>query len=186
MRAKDQPTRLAIAKRPKPGLAQEIYSLGMERIGYALGELLELPVLETYFEVVDGFPSSLQRRLPHGVSWRQLQCFPLMLENVVNGNTYAKAALFDVWLGNIDRTDINLLFDPDPPGVGRAGATGCRMYLIDHGCCGLWPATKFDPKCDPTDIPTDPAAVTQRTVPRRHLTPSQRAMAAAAVLAALL
>jgi hypothetical protein len=102
-------------------------SIGIERIGYALGVLLGLPVLETYLEVLDGHACSVQRRVQQGISWRQLNCFPLMEASVANADIHAKAALFDVWLGNTSRRDVNLLFEPCQPASSERvrRAAGC-------------------------------------------------------------
>ncbi len=166
LRSKTNPVRLVIAKRPQPAVPAEIYSIGMERVGYSLGTTLGLPVPETYLETFEGEHCSLQRRLLESVSWRQLQALPNMLANVSNAGLYAKAALFDIWLANIDRRDVNLLFEAEPVGEKCAKATRCRMWLIDHGLCGLWPASKFDPDGDPTAMITDPAQLDGRLHPR--------------------
>jgi hypothetical protein len=155
-----------IAKRPKPEIPAEIYSIGMERIAYRLGTLLGLPVPETYLEMFEGEHYSLQRRIPESLSWRQVQSFPQMRANVLNASLYAKAALFDVWLANIDRRDVNLLFEAQPDGEKCAKARSCRLWLIDHGLCGLWTAAKWNPGGDPTAIITDPGALDGLLHPR--------------------
>lgn len=160
LRSKTGPTRLVIAKRPKPEIPAEIYSIGMERIAYSLGTLLGLPIPETYLETFEGEHYSLQRRITESLSWRQAQSFPQMRANVSNADLYAKASLFDVWLANIDRRDVNLLFEAEPDGEKCANARSCRLWLIDHGLCGLWTAAKWTPEgADPTAIITDPAVL---------------------------
>jgi hypothetical protein len=152
LRSKTAPVRLAIAKKPKPDAPNaEIYSIGMERIAYRLGTLLGLPIPETYLEDYLGEPSCIQRRVLQSASFRQMLHLPMRAE-VSNIGLFAKAALFDVLLANIDRRDVNLLFEAEPEGARCEKATCCRLWLIDHGHCGLWPAAKFDPGGDPAAI----------------------------------
>jgi hypothetical protein len=135
----------------------------MERIGYRLGTLLGLPVPETYLETYDGDLCCIQRRVIECVSFRQLGLLA-MRANVSNASLYAKAALFDVLLANIDRRDVNLLFEP--VGGKCSKALKCRFWLIDHGHCGLWPAVKFMPDGDPVAMPTDPGQIDGLLHPR--------------------
>ncbi len=152
MRARDDKQTIAIAKRPRPEfLAAEMYSIGMERVCFTLASMLGLPVPETWLETVDGHPSSVQRRIPHARSWLQLQA--LMKSNIENADLMPLAALFDVWTANLDRRNVNLLFEPVPSGATPGKAHGSRMWLIDHGQCGLWPAVKFDLARRPEEFP---------------------------------
>lgn len=155
MRAKTDATKLAIVKRPKTEFPAEIYSVGMERVAYVLAEHLELPVLDTYLEVVDGHASSVQLRVPECRSWIQVGGAPGMRDNVENEDMYPLAALFDVWTANTDRRAVNLIFQALPEGTSPARASGSRLHLIDHGQCGLWPADKF-PGRGPDEIPERP------------------------------
>lgn len=133
----------AIAKRPNDQSAHEIYSIGMERVAYTLARALDLPVMETFLEEYQGQPHSIQLRIPNSRSWIQAGSAPMMTTDIQNLAVYAKAALFDIWMANTDRRDVNLLFEPMPPGTTPGKATSCRLWLIDHGQCGLWPADKF-------------------------------------------
>jgi hypothetical protein len=143
---------LVIVKRPQPQyMPSEMYSIGMERVAFALADELGLPVPDTWLETVDGHPSSVQRRISAARSWRQLQM--MMRDNIVNRDLWALAALFDVWIGNVDRRDVNFLFEPIPAGATPPRAQGSRMWLIDHGMCGLWPAGKLDPMLGADDVP---------------------------------
>jgi hypothetical protein len=159
MRSKTDPTKIAVVKRAKGANPVEVYSIGMERVGYRLAvEQLGLPVPETHLEVVDGHPSSVQRRIEPARSWLQLGAAPAMRDNIVNRDLWPRAALFDVWIGNTDRRMVNFLFEPVPPGTPPGRARGSSMWLIDHGQCGLWPADKFEGR-QPDDIPTDAATI---------------------------
>jgi hypothetical protein len=161
MRAKANPTRVAIVKRPNPAVAHtaEIYSIGFERVAYALADAVGLPVPATYLEVVDGHPSSVQTRVLNARSWLQIGGAPSMKDNIENRNLWPLAALFDVWLGNTDRRDMNFVFEPIPAGATPGRARGSKFWLIDHGMCGLFPAGKFDQARAPHDLPEDPAIV---------------------------
>lgn len=163
MRAQDDSSILAIVKRPKSEHAHtENYSIGMERVAYVLGTQLGLPIPDTWLDEVDGHPSSVQRRIPHARSWRQLGA--AMRSNIKNADLWPLAALFDVWTGNTDRRDVNLLFEPIPSGATPGMARGSSMWLIDHGQCGLWPADKFGR--DPAAIADDPAVVSEHLIER--------------------
>ncbi|RKQ90457.1 hypothetical protein C8N24_0260 [Solirubrobacter pauli] len=143
MRSETDPNVMAIVKRPKPEyMPAEMYSIGMERVGYHLGTLLDLPVPKTWLDTVDGHPSSVHDFVPNARSWIQIGGAPLMRDNVTNQDTYAMAAMFDVWLANMDRRVVNFLFEPLPEGTRPGIAKGSRLWLIDHGYCGLWPAGK--------------------------------------------
>ena len=143
----------AIAKRPKDQFPVEIYSIAMERVAYVLADALGLPVMETYLEEYRGSPCSIQLRVPECRSWRQAGAAPMMKNTIHNADVYALSALFDVWLANTDRRDVNLVFEPMPPGTIPGRASACRLWLIDHGQCGLWPAGKLAEGRDSDAIP---------------------------------
>ncbi len=155
VRAQSDPSIRMLAKCPTPEHADEIYSIGMERVAYSLAELLELPVLPTHLEEVDGRLSSLHRRVVPALSWKQLskRTNLKMATNVVNEETWAASAMFDVWIANVDRRPVNLLFEPVPAGVEPDQATGSHCWLIDHGHCGLFPGEKFRQGAADTEFP---------------------------------
>lgn len=154
----------AIVKRPQPAhVASENYALGMERVAYTLGADLGLPIPETWLEEVFGHPSRVQRRVVEARSWLQVYGnLPNWRSRIENASIYAFAALFDVWLCNTDRRDVNLLFEALPEGATPGRANGCRLWLIDYGACGLWPANKWDLGRNPVDLPEDCAGVSGR------------------------
>lgn len=160
MRATSDSTFRVVVKRPKPGWEPEIYAIGMERVAHVLGEAVGVPIPATYLETVDGYQSSLQRFIVNGRSWKQKGAAPMMAANVLNTEVYALSALFDVWMANTDRSVLNFQFEPEPPGAFPGKATGCRMWLIDHGTCGLWPANKLDEHRDPTNVPESIEGIT--------------------------
>ena len=150
MRAVGDPERRVLAKFVQaPGTT---YSLGMERVGYTLGVHLGLPIPETQLAVIDGRPASVQRLIRFARTFRSLKSAPMMGEDIVNADVFARAGVFDIWMANTDRRDANFLFEALPPGKMPAHATSCQCWLIDHGQCGLWPANKFEGR-DPADIP---------------------------------
>jgi hypothetical protein len=145
MRSKRDQSRLALVKRPKPEYVDsEMYAIGMERVAYTLGSTLDLPIPETWLDNVEGHPSSVQRRIPDARSWRMMEGGVPQLRNIRNTEVYPLGALFDVWMANTDRRDVNLLLEALPPGTPPGRARESQVWLIDHGCCGLWPANKFD------------------------------------------
>ena len=115
--------------------------------------------MDTWLEQVDGHWSSVQLRIPDARSWIQIGGAPSMQANIENEDIYPLAALFDVWMGNTDRRNVNLLFEPLPVGESPGRARGSRLWLIDHGQCGLWPANKFDLARESDDIPETPGEV---------------------------
>ncbi|HEX8082670.1 MAG TPA: hypothetical protein VF529_00160 [Solirubrobacteraceae bacterium] len=143
MRAKTDETQIAVVKRAAAGNPVERYSIGMERVAFRLGQFLGLPIPETYLEPVDGHPSSVQRRVEPARSWLQLDSAPAMKLDFVNEDMWPLGVLFDVWTGNTDRRRENFLFEPVPEGRTPGTAAGSRVWLIDHGQCGLWPGDKF-------------------------------------------
>lgn len=150
----------AVVKRPRPEYPVEIYSVGMERVAYVLADKLGLPVPETWLDDVAGHASSVQRRIIPALTWRQLGAAPMMDSNIQNSEVWPLAALFDVWTGNPDRRDVNVVFEPVPSGANPGRAQGSRMWLIDHGQCGLWPANKFGVGArEPDDIPGEATEV---------------------------
>lgn len=159
MRDKNDFSRIAVVKRPKPQYATvENYSIGMERASYTLARQLDLPVPETWLDNVNGFDCSVQRRVPHSRTWRQVEGgVPQMRTSIENKDVFPLAALFDIWMANTDRRDNNLLLEALPEGSTPGRARSSRLWLIDHGQCGLWPANQFDLSRDAEDIPTDPA-----------------------------
>lgn len=168
MKTTDAPVIRGVVKRPKPEFASvEIYSVGMERVAYVLAEKIGLPVPETWLDDVSGHASSVQRRVVPARSWRQLPAAPMMQANIENKDQWPLAVLFDVWMGNLDRRDVNFVFEPVPPGVPPGRARSSKMWLIDHGLCGLWPANKFDADSrEADDIPTSAADVSPTLDPR--------------------
>jgi hypothetical protein len=155
VRAESDPSIRMVAKCPTAEHSDEIYSIGMERVAYTLAELLDLPVLPTHLEEVDGRLSSLHRRVVPALSWKQLskRTDLRMATNVVNNGKWAAAAMFDVWIANVDRRPVNLLFEPVPTGVEPGQATGSHCWLIDHGHCGLFPGEKFIEGAGNTEFP---------------------------------
>jgi len=143
MRSRTDPSKLVIVKRPKPLHPVEIYCIGMERVAYCLADHLGLPVPAVHLDPVDGHHSSVQDRILNGRTWMQLPCAPGMAANIVGQDQWPLAVLFDVWMANTDRRDMNLLFEPIPAGKAPGRATGCKMWLIDQGQCGLWPGDKL-------------------------------------------
>lgn len=160
MKTTNAPLVRVVVKRPKPEYPAEMYSLGMERVAYVLADRLALPVPETWLDVVAGYASSVQRRIFPTRSWKQLGSAPMMQSNVENRDVWPLATLFDVWMANLDRRDVNFVFEPLPSGAEPGKARGSRMWLVDHGFCGLWPANKFGVEArKPEDIPTSAADV---------------------------
>jgi hypothetical protein len=132
----------------------------MERVAYRLGCDLGLPIPATHLEHVGGHASSVQRWVTDSRSWIQAGGSPMMTNTILNESVYAAAALFDVWMANTDRRQVNLMFEPHPPGTAPARATACRLWLIDHGQCGLWPADKLERGRDAGDIPDSVTNIT--------------------------
>jgi hypothetical protein len=159
MRSSELPRQLVVVKRPDPAHPREIYSVGMERVAYALGEELGVPVPDTRLEVVDGHPSSVQKRIVNARSHLQLPTAPAMHGKITNRELWPVCALFDVWLGNTDRRNVNLIFEPVPPEARPGVAKGSLSWLVDHGYCGLWPANKVDAARPYDDVPDDPATI---------------------------
>ena len=166
VRAKANPQRRALAKRPAAAYATEIYGNGMERVAYTLGSALGLPIPGTYLEEVLGHPSTVQDRVPNARTHHQVGTAPMMASNVTNLQSIGGlAVLFDIWMANTDRHANNLLYEPMPDGAKPGKAIGSKLWLIDHGQCGLFPAWKWDANRDPHDIPLDIADVRGELIP---------------------
>lgn len=137
----DDPTVRAIVKRGADQL--ERYAIGMERVSYLLGSLLGLPIPETTLQRVDGHPSSVQLLVPDSRTHLSAGGAPMLTSVIENESQFPLALMFDIWTGNTDRRDTNLLYEALPEGTPVARATRSRFWLIDHGACGLWPPAKF-------------------------------------------
>lgn len=133
-------------KRPDPAGAEagEIYSMGMERVAYALGEELGLPLPVVHLEEYEGHWGSLQRFVPNSRSWMQAPGCPMLMNQMVNEDQLPECFVFDAWLANTDRVSRNILAQADPPTKPPKSAQRCRTWLIDNGCTGLWFPSKFD------------------------------------------
>ncbi|WP_040601265.1 hypothetical protein [Patulibacter medicamentivorans] len=149
MQADSGPIPLALVK--SKGGDATVLSIGMERVAYVLGTQIGLPIPETQLAEIGGAPSSIQRWIAGCKTHRQLPQVPAMTK-VRNEHILPLAALFDVWMGNTDRRDANLAYEPHPPGCRPAMAVECRLWLIDHNQCGLWPGDKFA-GCRPDSTP---------------------------------
>ena len=154
LRDKADPKRRVMAKRPQPEFRTEIYSIAMERVAYSLAVMLDLPVPATHLEILDGHLVSVQR--PRNECAVLAPAIRTDAEQRDNEAVYAAAALFDVWLANIDRRDVNLLFEPEPPNATPGRAVGSRCWLIDHG---LWPANRTDAGLAHDVVPDDPGEI---------------------------
>jgi hypothetical protein len=71
-------------------------------------------------------------------------------------------------MANTDRRNVNLLFEPIPAGAVPGTARGCKMWLIDQGQCGLWPANKLDGR-RADEIPEGAAAAAGELRPQAEL-----------------
>jgi hypothetical protein len=118
--------------------------MGMERIAYSLGEALGIPMPRVCLEEFQGHPGSLQWRIDNARSWMQAPGCPMLMNEISNEDQLPLCFMFDLWIANIDRVDRNLLAQADPPSKLPKFATKCRMWLVDHGCTGLWFPAKFD------------------------------------------
>lgn len=174
IRATDDPLVRAVAKRPKPGRPQEMYSVGMERVAYHLGAILGIRIPGTHLEIVGGHRASVQMRVRNARSWVSLDWAPSMRDNITDTELWPLAGMFDVWMGNTDRRSVNLLFEPLPPGATPGQARGCQTWFIDHGQCGLWPAWKIDAGRGPYDIPDDPQDVRGELSPEGEVAIGER------------
>ncbi|WP_102344937.1 HipA family kinase [Bacillus sp. Marseille-P3661] len=113
-----------------------------EYIAGRLGQILSLPIVP--FEVVkinDDFinehPILLQRKFTSGSQFASLfidNCIQLERDSqnenitVSNKNHLAKIIVFDLWIGNTDRKENNVLLEPNGQGE-------YFLYMIDHGRC---------------------------------------------------
>lgn len=113
-----------------------------EYIAGKLGQLLSLPIIP--FEIVqinDDFikdhPILLQRKFASGSQFASLyieNCIQLERNSrnenisVSNKDHLAKILVFDIWIGNTDRKENNVLLEPNGKGEHF-------LYMIDHGRC---------------------------------------------------
>jgi hypothetical protein len=136
----------ALFKRPDPSGAEigEIYSMGMERVCFTLGNLLGLPMPQIYLEDFEGNIGSVQLKVENSRNWKLAQGCPMLMNEIVNEDQLPLCFVFDAWVANIDRVDRNLLAQAEPPTKLPNGAQKCRVWLVDNGCTGLWFPSKFD------------------------------------------
>lgn len=117
--------------------------MGIERVAFALGFELGLPIPETYLERVNGHDGSLQLRIPDVRPWTMVDATPMLMHKVVNEDILPLGVVFDIWMANPDRVPRNLVQQPLPEGVRTAIASSSKTWLVDHGLCGLWFPSKF-------------------------------------------
>ena len=121
-----------------------MYSIGLERLAYVLGDGLGLPIPTTYLEECEGQRGCAQLLVP-APAWKHVVAgIPTMWNGeFLNRDVWPLGVVFDIWLANPDRHDRNILVQPDPPETRPAIATRSRTWLIDHGNACLWPPGKF-------------------------------------------
>ena|GEM_PF-3446149 len=141
----DDPNDLGLFKsRDENAPSTEVYSLGMERVAYALGDALGFPVAPgVHLEEFDGEPGVISCQIANSVSWREFESRKLSHEGIVNLAAVPEYIAFDIWLANIDRSPRNILLQSVPPVVDVAKADRFSFHLIDHGFSGLWPVAKL-------------------------------------------
>jgi hypothetical protein len=148
----------AIFKWPRD--ARGYYGVGVERLAYFLADHLGLPVPVTHLEECDGVAGSVQILVP-GIAWKHAKAgVPWLLDNVDNAATWPLAVVFDLWIGNTDRHERNVMVRPEPPDRRPAQAGRCTTWLVDHGYAFLSPPTKCDPnvgRVEGLTIPPDGA-----------------------------
>jgi hypothetical protein len=136
----------ALAKQRAAGSPQrEVYSLGMEWVGYKLGTQLGLPIPEVWLETFNGEPAAISRRVPNVKMWHHAAAAaPMLMANITNADLLPLAVAFDIFIANVDRVPRNVLIEPLPEGRRAAVAASSRFWLIDYGLAGLWFPSKFD------------------------------------------
>ena len=149
LRSTEQPVVHALFKAPATAAHKlhpfEMYSLGMERVAYVLAMTLGLPVPRVTLEEYGGRRGALSWRVsPETRDLRTASTCPMLANTVENEDLRPLAVLFDIWLANVDRKPANLMLEPRPEGARAKSASRSRLWLIDHGFCGLFPPNKFD------------------------------------------
>lgn len=147
LRSAECPHRHAFFKTVRPGRAEpfEMYSMGMERVAYALASLLGLPVPPVFLESYEGEPGALITKLSEIRDGRNAGACPMLRTTIENQADWPLMVLFDVWIGNVDRHAANLAYQAMPQGTRVQSAVRSRTWLIDHGFAGLFPPAKFGP-----------------------------------------
>jgi len=136
------PDSVAIAKWSNAHVG--LYSLGIERVAYVLGDALGLPVPPAYLETYDGNDTLVVERIPNHAEYLRSKNIPLFWSGITNKAIWPLAVAFDIWMANYDRRSANLIFGPVPSTTRPAIAKAGKCWLIDHGLCGLWYPGKID------------------------------------------
>lgn len=180
----DDPNELGLFKcRDEDAPSTEVYSLGMERVAYALGDALGFPVAPgVHLEEFDGEPGVISCQIPSSVSWREFECRKLSHEGIINLKAVPEYIAFDIWLANMDRSPRNILLQSVPPTVEVANANQLSFCLIDHGFCGLWPVSKLgnDPREPVSFVSVGDGTTVRETLIREAMPPAYWRLFAAA------
>lgn len=123
----------------------QMYSLGFERVGYALAMALDLPVPDTHLESFDRRRGAVQILRPNA-DWSRhwaLAEGTAMWGDIRNRDLWPLCVAFDLWIANTDRHIRNVVFEAIPPDVRPWHAAACTTWLPDHGWGGLYPPSKF-------------------------------------------
>jgi hypothetical protein len=143
LRDRDDHAYLTMFKRPPAEAAlREIYSIALDRVGYVLGESLDLPVVPVHLESVAGEPGALVLDLRNQCSWLQFEK-ERKQGRLANTEIIPLCVAFDIWLANYDRAKKNILLQPQPPELAWESCPNYRLVLIDYGQAGLWPVAKM-------------------------------------------
>jgi hypothetical protein len=126
----------------------EMYAIGMDRVAYSLGALLELPMPAVFLESFDGNDGALLETVLNEVSWFRFEKANFANDGLVNLAVLPRCVVFDIWIANIDRRRKNMLMQPVPQGTPHDEARRWKLWLIDHGSCALWPPGKFGLEVD--------------------------------------
>jgi len=172
----DNPEELGLFKcRDKTAPSTEVYSLGMERVAYVLGDALGFPVPPgVHLEEFGGEPGVISCQISNSVSWREFESRKLSHEGIVNLAQVPEYIAFDIWLANMDRSPRNILLRAVPPTLEVAKADQFSFCLIDHGFSGLWPVAKLgnDPNEPVSFVCVGDGTTVKETLIREAMPPS--------------
>lgn len=145
VRAVENRQQRAVVKTSPDRVTREVYSLGMERVCWTLGNRhLGLLMPDVWLEDFQGEPAAVIARVRNTREWRQAGATPMLMSTILNEDQLAIGVAFDIWTANRDRTDRNMLVEPHPPDTRYAMASACKVWWIDQGLTALWTPSKFD------------------------------------------